>query len=214
MGKVIFNRKPMSRLVFKNFLFYRTVNYNHHFWKPFVDGSQKYCQYFRINQKMIIHKSSHHRLFTKNNFAPFILKKLTQIWQYNLCTYFRDTVVFLKMPNISRKHSRKKLIRRFQKKRQTDVIFSRIDIYCRFFWKCLICFFLICNNLLTFKGNTYFLNGFCITEKMISGVFNNLVYFTDYFYHQALHRDFTETSNARKINTNVKKINCQEFSFL
>ncbi len=55
---------------------------------------------------------------------------------------------------------------------------------------------------------------------MISGVFKkktaeqNLVDISDYFYHQALHKDFKETSNARKINTNVKKINCQEFSFL
>ncbi len=40
-----------------------------------------------------------------------------------------------------------------------------ILVHCRFFWKRLISFFLIYKNLLTFMGNTHFLNGFCITEK-------------------------------------------------
>jgi hypothetical protein len=35
-------------------------------------------------------------------------------------------------------------------------------------------FFLICKNLLTLIGNTHFLNGFCITEKMISGGFKKM----------------------------------------
>jgi hypothetical protein len=42
---------------------------------------------------------------------------------------------------------------------------------CQLFWKRLKSFFLICKNLLTLIGNTHFLNGSCITEKMISGVF-------------------------------------------
>ncbi len=42
---------------------------------------------------------------------------------------------------------------------------------CRFFWKRLISFFLICKNRPTLWRITHFINGFCITEKMILGIF-------------------------------------------
>jgi hypothetical protein len=56
------------------------------------------CSY--ENMKMIVHKSTHHWHSTKNNFAPFIKNKLTQIWQRNLFTFFfTQTLLYLNIGN-------------------------------------------------------------------------------------------------------------------
>ncbi len=52
-----------------------------------------------------------------------------------------------------------------------EIPFLSLSLCCHFFWKCLISFFLLCKNLLTLIRNTHFINVFCITEKMILGIF-------------------------------------------
>jgi hypothetical protein len=49
-----------------------------------------YALFLPIIQKMNVHQSTHHGVSTKKNFTSFISKKLTQTWQSNLCTFFRD----------------------------------------------------------------------------------------------------------------------------